>query len=145
MNRDSLKKLFLDPLFFKFVLVGVLNTIIGSAIMFVLYNCAGLGYWASSLINCVSVSVLSFFLNKYFTFRVKEWSLRMVVFFFLGIAVAYIAAYGIAKPFVHWLLWRFDEKIRDNVAMLTGMGLFTIINYLAQRLITFKRKRHEKK
>ncbi|MDR1216684.1 MAG: GtrA family protein [Treponema sp.] len=145
MNRDSLKELFLDPLFFRFILVGVLNTIIGSAIMFVLYNCAGFGYWASSLINCVSVSVFSFFLNKYFTFRVKEWSLRMVIFFFLGIAVAYIAAYSIAKPFVHWLLWNFDEKIRDNVAMLTGMGLFTIINYLAQRLIAFKRKRNEKK
>jgi hypothetical protein len=58
----------------EFILVGILNTIAGSAIMFVLYNLAGFGYWASSLLNCGAASVLSFFLNKYFTFGVREWS-----------------------------------------------------------------------
>jgi putative flippase GtrA len=145
MNAVKIKELILDPVFFKFILVGILNTIVGSAIMFLLYNLAGFGYWAASLLNCGTTSVLSFFLNKYFTFDVREWSLKMIVFFSLVIAVSYIAAYGIAKPFIYRLLWNFDRKIQDNAAMLSGMGLFTTINYLGQRCITFKEARHGKK
>lgn len=141
----NLKRLFLDPVFFKFLLVGIANTAIGGAIMFVLYNYSGLGYWASSLLNCGAVSVLSFFLNKYFTFGVREWSLRMVVLFSCVVAVSYIIAYGAAKPFIHWLLWNCDGKLRDNAAMLAGMGLFTAINYLGQRLVAFNRERYAKR
>jgi putative flippase GtrA len=141
---NNLKGLILDPVFFKFILVGIVNTAAGSAIMFILYNLAGFGYWASSLLNCGIASVLSFFLNKYFTFGVRDWSLKMVIFFSAVIAASYITAYGIAKPFIYWLLWNFDGRIRDNAAMLTGMGLFTAINYLGQRCITFKDGQHEK-
>jgi putative flippase GtrA len=144
MSPAKLKMFSFDPVFFKFILVGFVNTAIGSAIMFGLYNLAGFGYWASSLLNCCSTSVLSFFLNKYFTFGVKEWSLRMVVLFSLTIAVSYIAAYGAAKPLAYWLLRNFDRDLRDNAAMLTGMGLFTAVNYLGQKFIAFKKENHER-
>jgi putative flippase GtrA len=61
-----------DRHFLKFLLVGVVNTIIGSTIMFALYNAAHLSYWLSSACNYVFTSIVSFFLNKYFTFAVKE-------------------------------------------------------------------------
>jgi putative flippase GtrA len=144
MSVVESKRLVGDAVFFKFIFVGIVNTAVGSAIMFLLYNLAGFGYWPATLLNCGTTSVLSFFLNKYFTFGVREWSLRMIVLFSLVIAVAYIAAYGIAKPFVYWLLWNFDRKMQDNAAMLSGMGFFTAINYLGQRCITFKEARHEK-
>jgi putative flippase GtrA len=86
-----------DPVFFKFLAVGVINTLAGSAIMFGLYNFAGMTYWVSSAINYCVTSVLSFFLNKYFTFVVKDWSARMVITFVLTIVLSYLAAYGIAK------------------------------------------------
>ena len=50
---DKLKKLF-DPTMFRFLLVGVANTLVGCGVMFGLYNLAGLhawgdtGYWISS-------------------------------------------------------------------------------------------------
>ncbi|MDR2783340.1 MAG: GtrA family protein [Treponema sp.] len=143
MTAVKLKQLIFDPVFFKFILVGLLNTAIGSAVMFGLYNLAGLGYWASSVLSCGATSILSFFLNKYFTFGVKEWSLRMILVFALVIAVSYITAYSVAKPFIHRLLRNYDERLRDNAAMLTGMGLFTAINYLGQRFAAFKRKKYE--
>jgi putative flippase GtrA len=144
MNALNLKGLILDPVFFKFILIGILNTVIGSAIMFGLYNLAGFGYWASSVLNCVITSVFSFFLNKYFTFGVKEWSLRMALVFALIIAVSYITAYGIAKPFVYWALQNYSKKLQDNAALLTGMGFFTTINYFGQRYIAFKKGRYDK-
>ena len=58
----------------------------------------------------------------------------------MGIAVCYGIAYGIAKPLVHTLLSGQSQTVADNVAMLVGMGLFVIINYLSQKFFTFNSK-----
>jgi putative flippase GtrA len=120
--------------------VGVVNTLFGSALMFALYNIAGWGYWLSSAVNYTVSSALSFFLNKYLTFQVKHWSVSMIALFALTIIVAYITAYGIAKPLIHWLLRAYSQKIRDNTALLAGMCLFTGLNYIGQRFAAFKIK-----
>jgi putative flippase GtrA len=126
-----------DRTFFRFILVGIVNTLVGSAIMFTLYNAAGCSYWLSSSANYVLTSILSFFLNKYFTFRVKQWSARMVIAFVLTIAVSYVLAYGVARPAAQWALRGYGEKVRGNAALLTGMCLFTGLNYLGQRFAAF--------
>lgn len=41
----------MDRTAIKFVLVGVINTLFGTAIMFGLYNLAGCSYWVSSAAN----------------------------------------------------------------------------------------------
>jgi putative flippase GtrA len=127
-----------DRNFFKFILVGIINTIVGSAIMFLLYNAAHLSYWFSSACNYILTSVLSFFLNKYFTFNVRHWSVFMVIAFILTIVISYLIAYGVSKPAMNYLLRDSPQKIRENVALFTGMCLFTGLNYLGQRLVVFK-------
>lgn len=124
----------------KFLLVGILNTIVGTLIMFSLYNLAGCSYWLSSLTNYVLTSILSFFLNKYFTFKNKETSFSQVLRFILNIIICYIIAYGLAKPFVLWILSGTSTKIQENVAMLVGMVLFTCLNYIGQRFFAFASK-----
>ena len=136
--KDLLKKLF-DPSLWRFLLVGCINTAVGAAIMFGLYNLAGCSYWFSTAANYVLTSILSFFLNKHFTFRSKTYSLREVLRFALNIAVCYGVAYGIAKPLVRWLLSGASDSLRDNVSMLTGMVLFTGCNYLGQRFFAFRK------
>ena len=80
---------------------------------------------------------MSFFLNKHFTFRSEAYSLREVLRFALNIAVCYTVAYGVAKPLVVWALASAADTVRDNIAMLTGMCLFTGLNYLGQRFFAF--------
>lgn len=63
-----MKKLF-DSTVVRFVLVGAVNTLFGAGIMFIFYNCLHLSYWLSSASNYFFGSILSYFLNKYFTFR----------------------------------------------------------------------------
>ena len=137
--KNLLKKL-LDPSLWRFLIVGCINTAVGSAIMFGLYNLAGCSYWFSSAANYVLTSILSFFLNKHFTFRSKTYSLREVFRFVLNIAVCYLVAYGLAKPLVRWLLSGASDSLRDNVSMLTGMVLFTVCNYFGQRFFAFRKK-----
>ena len=127
-----------DGKLLRFLIVGVINTLVGMAIMFGLYNLAGASYWLSSAANYVLTSILSFFLNKYFTFRNREQSWSQVVRFAVNIAVCYLLAYGIAKPLCLRLLADATVQVRDNVSMLVGMVLFTGLNYLGQRLFAFK-------
>ena len=134
-----------DRKFLKFILVGIINTIVGSAIMFSLYNVAHLSYWISSVCNYFFTSILSFFLNKYFTFSVRYWSVFMVFAFIITIAVSYLMAYGVSKPAVNYLLRDSSQRIRENAALFIGMCLFTGINYLGQRFIVFKELKNETK
>jgi putative flippase GtrA len=127
-----------DRILLKFILVGGINTLVGSVIMFLLYNFTGLGYWVSSGASYIAGSVLSFFLNKYVTFGVKKWSGFMIAAFIATIAISYVFAYGVSKPAMNYLLRDVSRQIRDNAALLTGMCLFTGINYLGQRLIVFR-------
>ena len=128
----------LDVKLLKFLLVGVVNTLVGSAIMFGLYNLAGWGYWISSAMNIILTSVLSFFLNKYFTFQSRGRSLGQVVRFAVNILLCYLVAYGVAQPLCRLALAGAGETLRDNVSMLLGMVLFTGLNYLGQRLFAFR-------
>ena len=129
-----------DKIFFKFIAVGIVNTLVGSAIMFILYNIVGVGYWFSSAANYVIGSILSFLLNKYFTFGVRQWSVFMIFTFITNIAICYGIAYGIAKPAMNYLLRNSSIKIRENAALFTGMCFFTGINYLGQRFVVFMTK-----
>ena len=133
-------KQLIDKKLLKFLLVGVVNTLVGTAIMFGLYNLAHCSYWVSSAANYILTSILSFFLNKYFTFQNRENSASQVLRFALNIAVCYLLAYGIAKPLCLRLLASASTAVRDNVSMFVGMCLFTGFNYLGQRFFAFKEK-----
>ncbi len=129
---------FLDKTFLRFIIVGVINTLFGTAIMFVFYNVFGLSYWLSSASNYFFGSILSYFLNKYFTFQYKKRDWKVVGRFVLNISACYLIAYGAAKPLVRALLSGASSTIQENVAMLCGMCLFVALNYLGQRFFAFK-------
>ena len=137
--KKQIRELF-DEKLIKFVIVGVINTLIGMAIMFGLYNLAGCSYWISSGTNYVLTSILSYVLNKHFTFGHKGDVKGSALRFAVNIAVCYLLAYGIAKPVTYYLLSGCSVKVRDNAAMLVGMVFFTGFNYLGQRFFAFKEK-----
>ncbi|MBS6216244.1 MAG: GtrA family protein [Clostridiales bacterium] len=131
---------FLDASIWKFLLVGVGNTLLSMVLMFAL---EGLGYWPSTAIAYVAGAVMSFFLNRSFTFRSQETMGRSAVKFALNVAVCYLAAYGIAQPvmellpqpvFVPAIWW-------ERLTKLVGMGLYTVLNYFGQRFFAFRKQK----
>lgn len=50
--KDKIKNI-LDITFWKFVLVGIVNTLVGTGVMFAAYNLLHLSYWLSSASNYV--------------------------------------------------------------------------------------------
>ena len=128
----------IDKKALKFIIVGIINTVVGTSVMFLLYNFAGVNYWISSASNYIVGSIVSYVLNKYFTFNNKEKSVKQIVKFVVNISLCYFLAYGIAKPAVELMLTPLSVTVKENLAMLVGMGLFVIFNYIGQRFFVFK-------
>lgn len=140
--KTLLGKLF-DRTFWKFILVGVANTIFGTGIMFLFYNVLHFSYWVSSASNYFFGSILSYILNRLFTFRSSKNTAQTLPRFIINISLCYLLAYSAAKPLVAWLLSGFAQNIQENLAMLVGMCLFVGLNYLGQRFFVFSEKKAE--
>jgi putative flippase GtrA len=124
-----------------FLVVGVVNTLFGTAIMFVLYNVFGCSYWVSSFCDYFFGSILSYFLNKHFTFHYQGTDWRSIVKFALNIVVCYLIAYSLALPLTRHVLqdMHFSKTIVENIAMLVGTVLFMVINYIGQKFFAFRK------
>lgn len=139
---------FFDIKFWKFILVGILNTVVGTGLQFLFFNLFGWNEWISSMIGYILGSILSYFLNKYFTFKNSEKGWKPVARFALNIAICYTLAYTIAIPLTKWIctansLTMFGwsvETFAGNCSMIVGSCLFVAFNYIGQRFFAFKEK-----
>lgn len=141
-------KQFFDIKFWKFIGVGIINTIIGEGLKFLLFNLFHTDVWISSIIGMVVGSVVSYFLNKYFTFKNKEKGWKPVLRFALNIVICFTLANVIALPLVEWFCltnsitmfgWSV-ETFAGNASMITASCLFVAFNYIGQRFFAFKNK-----
>ena len=132
-----MKKLF-DGSVLRFLLVGVGNTLLSMVLMFVL---EGLGYWPSTAIAYAAGAVMSFFLNRHFTFRSDEILWRAAVKFAVNVVVCYVVGYGLARLIMGTLapLNPFPALWWERLSKLAGMGLYTTFNYFGQRFFAFRR------
>lgn len=124
----------------KFMGVGVLNTCISALLMLLLYNICSMGYWGASIVAYVISSVFSFCVNKKFTFNNDGKVTVTAIKFALTVGVCYIVAYSIAKPLVSDLIFNLQYSIEliEQISMIVGMVLFTILNYIGQKFFVFK-------
>lgn len=129
-----------DKTYVRFAIVGVINTIVGMAIMFFCYNVIGMSYWWSSAANYFFGSILSYFLNKNYTFGYGRFDLRSAMRFTLNIIICYVIAYAVARPLVRWVLPIQDKVLLENFAMFTGSVIFVVLNYLGQRFFAFRKE-----
>jgi putative flippase GtrA len=126
--------------FTRFLLVGMVNTLTGLSIIFLLLNVFGLSYWISTFVgNCVG-AVVSYLLNRTFTFNSQIDFTKGIPRFIVVILVCYFLSYSISE-FVsdgvyhsYSIIPFFNE---EEFAILLGSGLYTITNYFGQRNFVF--------
>lgn len=128
----------LDEKTIKFLLIAMLNGVIGNIIMFGLYNLVHCSYWISSAANYTVVGIMSFILNRRFTFQNTTSLGKTIPKYIFNILLCYFLAYGIARPITLLLMQDFSLIWQENVAMFVGMWLYIILNYFGQRYFTFK-------
>jgi putative flippase GtrA len=122
----------------RFLIVGVGNTLLSAVIMFAL---EGLGYWPSTAIAYVAGAVMSFFLNRSFTFHSQAKMGKSALRFAINVAVCYVVAYGLAQPLAVIILGKtaISALWQERLTKLGGMCLYTLLNYFGQRFFAFQK------
>lgn len=111
--------------------VGVVNTLL-TFFSFLLLRRAGAGLDISNLVSFVLGMLCSFLLNKFWTFRAgRRNMLREAFLFFGGSALCW----G-----VQWVAFRCALIVLPElVAQIAGMAVYTILGFLFNKLVTFRR------
>ncbi len=129
---------FIDQTLLRYLLVGLLTTVIGVSIMFSFYNLLHLNYWISSASNYIVGGTLSYLLNRRFTFHSKARPGRSVIRFVSNLSLCYLLAYGAAKPVICAIYSQAGKGVQDNIAMTAGVCCFAVLNYFGQRFFVFR-------
>lgn len=132
-----------------FGMVGVINTLMGWAIMALLYNFIHMNYWLSSGISYFIGSVFSYHANAKLTFKVENRDKLLPWRFALNIIVCYLISFSVAKPLVARLIElsgladqaAMSRKLFENIAMIFGMCIFIVMNFLGQKLFVFQKSK----
>jgi putative flippase GtrA len=128
--------------FTRFLLVGVINTFTGLSVIFILLHLFGLSYWNSTFVgNCVG-ALVSYLLNRTFTFNSQIDFTKGVPRFITVILVCYFLSYSLSE-FVADGVYHLYNSIpffnEEEFAILLGSGLYTISNYFGQKNFVFKK------
>ncbi len=133
--------------FIRFLIVGVVNTIVGLSIMFILLNLFHCTYWLATFIgNCIGAMV-SYKLNRSFTFNSRVKGSEGIPKFFLVILCCYVFSYSIGKitaEGIHLFSQSLSILSKDELAVLIGTVVYTLANYLGQKSFVFQRLSEEK-
>ena len=143
--------------FVRYSVVSFGRFLFGTAIMFVLYNCFGCGYWFSSACNyAISNVILGYLLGYLVVFPGQKPCVRAVLEF-LAVAVAcYLISYSLAPLLVqpldeyiaNWAAAHLGEKygelLQGNITLVVGTVLHMGLNYLGQKFIVFPTKKKTK-
>jgi putative flippase GtrA len=118
----------------KFGLVGIMNTLITLAVIYVLMNLFGFDYRLSNLIGYILGLINSFIWNRNWTFKSQGHPLKEIFLFIMAFALCY----GIQYLF---LLFLVEKLVIDpNIAQPASMIVYTITNFIINKTITFKQK-----
>ncbi len=127
--------------FFRFLLVGVVNTLIGLSSIFFMMHLLGINYWGATFIGNTLGATVSYFLNRTFTFQSKVTISSSSVQFAIVIVSCYMFSYyagDIIAGYVHQVVGLIILDNRD-LAVFIGTGIYTITNYFGQKLIVFRK------
>ncbi|QOR66130.1 GtrA family protein [Cytobacillus suaedae] len=127
--------------FFRFLLVGVVNTLIGLSTIFIMMHLLGINYWGATFIGNTLGAIVSYFLNRSFTFQSKVTISSSSIQFAIVIVSCYMFSYftgDFIARYVHQVIGLITLDNRD-LAVLIGTAIYTITNYFGQKLVVFKK------
>ncbi|EKN65737.1 hypothetical protein BABA_19131 [Neobacillus bataviensis LMG 21833] len=134
--------------FVRFILVGIVNTIVGLSFMYLFLHALGLSYWMSTFLGNSVGACVSYFLNRNFTFKSQNSVSTSAIRFVIVILCCYFFSYLVAETLVVWLFHAnelFNESVITDFSVLVGTGMYTVLNYFGQRFFVFPEYKKYKK
>lgn len=131
--------------FARYIMVGVMNTLITLVVIFLCKSVIGVNQWVSNAIGYVAGMVNSFLWNKVWVFKSRSRAYRTEALKFI---VGFLLCYGL-QLLATWLITRafgdaeleipgFMTVSGYGIATILGMVFYTVANFVFNRAVTFK-------
>ena len=121
--------------FITFCGVGAINTLAGLAMILTLSEIFGLHYMLANFLGYCFGLLIGFVLHRSITFRNeadRTLIKREFVNFVLIFAIAYLVQLGALYVLVEWL------GVITQLSQILAIGIYTLINYFGNKVITFR-------
>ncbi len=138
----------LEPIFLKFILIGVLNTTIDFTVLNLLVLAFGIGshgwlYLPLKTFSFIVAVVNSFLCNKFWVFgHTKHFDIRELVLFLsvsaVGLAINVVAAFSIFQLLGNSAV--VSPHIAANIGALAGTIIVLLWNFYGYKLVVFKKR-----
>ena len=132
-SHKILKKINLDSTFIRFVVVGIINTMIGYTLIMLFFHILHFTYGVSYFLSYIITFLISFFLNRKFVFASKNDKFYEFMKFILSFLISYVISYVFLYILVEYKL------LNENIAFFGGMVVYSTIFYLLNKHMTFKK------
>ncbi|RDB34098.1 GtrA family protein [Exiguobacterium sp. RIT594] len=119
----------------RFLLVGIVNTLVGLGLTLLLYHGFQTGYWVATAFGNGCGIVISYLLNRRFTFSATTSLKTDWIRFLLVVLISYLIAYRLSL----FVIDLFVPSFGGTGAILIGMVLYTILNFIGQNYWVFKK------
>ena len=119
--------------FFKFIVIGLLSTVINYGVFYALYEFFSIYYILSSAIGFITGVFAGYGLNKTWTFGVKNSRSRYIHKY----CIVYIFSLFLGLGFLNFLVTVLD--FTAEFANILTIGLTTCTNFMGIKLLVFKK------
>ncbi len=117
---------------FRYLLVGLFNTALGFAIIFGCMYLLKMNPITSNVTGYLCGLVVSYFLNKFFTFRSTNRSRAEMLRFLVVFVAAYLANFGMLLLCIDVL------HVHEAVSQVVAGGVYVAASFLLNKYYVFK-------
>lgn len=134
--------------FLRYLIVGVMNTLVTLVVIYLCKSQWGVNQWVSNGIGYVAGLINSFVWNKLWVFnsrvkgnRAAAEGLKFAVGFLLCYGMQFLVTWTLTTPMQFGMLvWNLGFTMISGYGLATiiGMGVYTVANFVFNRLVTFR-------
>ena len=117
---------------YKFIIIGIIAVSIDAFVYYLLGNFEFFSYEISKRISFICGAAFAFFFNRSYVFQIKHKNISQI----LGFSILYFASF-LCNAFSHDFV--LNKLAIPTVAFIFATAVSTIINYLGQKFIIFKK------
>lgn len=117
---------------FRYALIGVLNTVIGYFVFWLMLVAFHLSPSISNALGYAVALTVAFYLNRSYVFDVKVYAISHYVKF----VASFFGAFGLNQLVLWWLVY--SEGWQPEFAQIAAMICYTVVFYLLNRFFVYR-------